>query len=124
MPPSPPFSLGILARSRVCAVPVSPRHYTPRDLLRILYSPGPGADGGVAAAVGVQDRQRVGGARLAGDRDEHAAAAEEGFENSPVVRLKADAAHRAGNAERGEIARRSLQRLHERAARDDWPGAG
>src|SRR5689334_13298556 len=42
----------------------------------------PGADRGVAAAIGVQQRQRVGGARLAANGDEDAAAAGERLEDA------------------------------------------
>src|SRR5439155_25795411 len=56
----------------------------------------PGANGGVPAAVGMQERERVGGSRPAANRDEDAAAPRQGFEDAAVVRLEADAAHRAG----------------------------
>ena len=65
----------------------------------MLDATGPGANRGVSAAVRMQDRQGVGRARLAPDGDEHAAARRQRFENPPIMRLKPDAAHGAGQPE-------------------------
>src|SRR5712692_8363518 len=64
--------------------------------IRTLSDPSrPGANRGVAAAIGMQEGERVGGAGLAPDRHEDAAPSRERFENAAVVRLESDAAHRA-----------------------------
>src|SRR5579871_2917308 len=83
-----------------------------------LDAPCPRADGGVAAAIGHHDGQRVSRARIALDRDEHAPASHKRFVNAAVVRLIPDAAHRRGDPELGEIARLALERADERAARE------
>ena len=80
---------------------------------------GPGANGCVSAAIGVQNRQGVGGARLGSNRDEHSAAAEKGFVNPAVVRLKSDAPHRGGNAQLSEVARASLKGVQQPAVAHD-----
>src|SRR5689334_16227525 len=84
-----------------------------------LHPAGPRPDRRIAAAVGVQQRERVGGARLAPDRDQDAAASGERFEDTAVVRLEADAAHRARDPDLREIARAALERVDERSPRDD-----
>src|SRR5881397_1318173 len=65
---------------------------------QLLNPSRPRADGSVAASIRVQDRERVGGARLAPNRDEHPAATDQRFENASVMRLEPDAPHRAGDA--------------------------
>src|SRR5438045_1754157 len=57
-----------------------------------LDASAPGADRGIAAAVGMEERQRVRGARFRAHGDQHAAAASQCLEDSTVVRLKSDAA--------------------------------
>ena len=70
----------------------------------------------------MQHGERVGGPRLAVDGDQHATAGGERLENSAIVRLKTDAAHRSRQAELGEIARRPLKRSDERSLRQQRPG--
>src|SRR5205823_5786039 len=70
-----------------------------RNSPRRLDAARPRADGRVASAVGMQQRERVGRARLIADRDEDSAASGERLENPAVVRLKSDAPHRAGEPE-------------------------
>src|SRR2546428_12222820 len=82
---------------------------------QLLNPSRPRADGSVAASIRVQDRERVGGARLAPNRDEHPAATDQRFENASVMRLEPDAPHRAGDANLREIAGTALQRV------DQWP---
>src|SRR5215469_805797 len=65
----------------------------------LLDAPGPGANGRIAAAIGVQDGQRIRSTRLALNRDEDAAPAGQRVEDAPVVRLKPHPAHRSGEAE-------------------------
>src|SRR2546428_12937225 len=84
----------------------------------------PGADGSVASSIGVQDRERVGGARLAPNRDEHSAATDQRLENASVMRLEPDAPHRAGDANLREIAGTALQRVDQRPARDHGTNVG
>jgi hypothetical protein len=72
----------------------------------------------------MQNGQGIGRSRLASNGDENAAATGEDLENAAVVCLKSDAAHRARNAQLGEIAGRALQRLDERSARDRWTNGG
>src|SRR5258705_185827 len=50
-----------------------------------LDAAGPCPDGGVSAAVRVKDGQRVRGAGVAFDGDEHAAAGREGVEDASVM---------------------------------------
>src|SRR5262249_53898789 len=87
----------------------------------LLNASGPGANRRVSATVRVQQRERISRARLAADRDEDAAASDQGLEDPAVVRLKADATHRARDSELRQIARLALQRRDERTARDDSP---
>ena len=77
-------------------------------------SAGPGSNGRIAAAVGMKQREGVGRARLAADRDEDAAASGQRFEDPAVMCLKADTPHGAGEADRRQIAEGSLQRGDER----------
>src|SRR5207249_9741255 len=46
------------------------------------------------------------------------------LEDATVVRLEPHTAQRAGESELRQIARRTLQRVQERTARDHLPGAG
>ena len=75
---------------------------------RYLDSSRPGPDGGIATAVRVKNGQRVSGAGLASDCDEHATASGERFENTRIVRLKSDAPHCPRESELQEIAARAL----------------
>src|SRR5262245_26546128 len=79
-----------------------------------LNAPCPPADGRMPAAVGQENRQGIGCPGLAVDGDEDAAARGERFENAAVMRLKSDAAHRAGDSELSEVPRIPLER------RDQW----
>src|SRR6185503_7035974 len=56
--------------------------------------PRPCADRRVAAAVRMQDGERVRRARLADEGDEHAAAPDQGLEDAAIVRMEAGAAKR------------------------------
>jgi hypothetical protein len=67
----------------------------------------------------MEDRQRVCRARLATDRDEHAAAGGERLKDPAVVRLKSDAPHRPGESKLRKVSRASLQRVENRPAREN-----
>ena len=105
-----------VARTPACALP--------REPVSCSQTTGPRAYRGVAAAVGMENRERVSRARLAANRDQHAAAGGQRLEDPGVVRLKSDAAHRAGQPELREIAARPLQPFDERPARHDRPNPG
>src|SRR5438270_1847137 len=79
----------------------------------------PCTNGRIAPAVRVEDRERIGGARLTMNRDENASATDERLENATVVRLESDAAHRAGEPELRQIARAPLQRRDQWTTSDD-----
>ena len=81
----------------------------------------PRANRRVAAAIRMQNRERIGGARLAANGDEHTAATRQGFENAAVVGLKSDPSHRAGDSELRQVARGAPQRVDEGSTCDDGP---
>ena len=90
-----------------------------------LDAAGPGANGGVAAAVRVENRQGVRGARFCQNRDKDTAAAGQGIENAAVMRLKSYAAHCPGKAELRQVAcSAGLQRRHKRTMRQRGADAG
>src|SRR5213075_1785660 len=95
-----------------------------QPLAGLLDASGPGANRRVSTAVGVQQRERIGRARLAVDGDENTASARQRLEDPAVVRLKTGTAHRAGDAKLREIARAALQGGNQRSARDDGAEAG
>jgi hypothetical protein len=63
--------------------------------------------------------QRFRRTRLALNCDEDATAARERIEDAPVMGLKSDATHRAGQSKFWQVAAFTLQRLDERTARDN-----
>src|SRR5689334_158835 len=91
--------------------------------LKELDATCPGSDGGVAASVGMENRERVSGAGFAPDRHQHAAPPHQRVEDASVVWLKADAPHGTGNPDSGQIARVPLQYVEERTASDNRPDA-
>jgi len=56
----------------------------------------------------MEDRERIRGARLAVNRYQDAAAADQQLENTSVVRLETDPAHGAGDTQRAKIERFEL----------------
>src|SRR5438034_5431458 len=91
----------------------------PQSAIRNLDASRPGAYGRVAAAVREKNSERVRGPRLGLNGNENPAASNERFEDAAVMRLEADTAHGAGDADLAEIPRAPLQRLNEWSARDD-----
>jgi geranylgeranyl reductase family protein len=85
---------------------------------------GPGPDGCIPTAVRVQNRERVGGSRIALDGDENATFGSQGLKNAPVVRLETHASHRAGESQFAKVACTALQGVDERPLGDngshDW----
>ena len=63
--------------------------------------------------------QRFRRTRLALNRDEDATAARERVEDPPVMGLKSDATHCAGQSKFWQVVAFALQRLDERSARDN-----
>jgi hypothetical protein len=90
----------------------------------LLDAARPCPDGRVSAAVRMQDGQRVRGARVAVNRDEHAAARRKRVEDASVMRLEANASHRARETEFRQVTGIALQGADERASRDDRANAG
>jgi hypothetical protein len=66
----------------------------------------------------MEKRQRFCRTRLALNRDKDAAAARERVEDAPIMGLKSDAPHRAGQSQLGQVAALALKRLNERTTRD------
>src|SRR5437868_5612035 len=85
----------------------------------LLNASTPGANRGVAAPVRVKNRQGVRRPRLTVNRHEHAPAARQHIENSPVMRLESDASHGARDTELPQALVASLQRRNQRPSRKD-----
>lgn len=64
----------------------------------------------------MQDGQRIRGARLAVDGDEHAATGCEGLENTTIMCLKTDTSQRPGQTQLWQIPSRALNRRDQRAS--------
>src|SRR6267378_6235581 len=63
----------------------------------------PGADRGIAAAVGMQNRERVGRARVAANSHEDATPGRQRLENASIVVLEPGTTHRGCDPELREI---------------------
>ena len=74
----------------------------------ILDAARPGADCRVAAAVRMQNRQRICSSGRAVDRHQNTAAARQHFENPSIMRLEAHLPHRAGQPQRAQVATGAL----------------
>jgi len=72
----------------------------------------------------VKDGQRVRGARITLNRDEHAAACGQRIENARVVRLETNATHRTRQSKFREVSTLPLQYADERSSCDRAADAG
>src|SRR5205823_1735439 len=77
-----------------------------------------------ASAVRMQNRERISRARLAANRNQHAAAPCEHFKDTGVMRLKSHPLHRASQSQSTKVAVGPLQRLNEGTVCDDLPDRG
>src|SRR5262249_29723965 len=90
----------------------------------VLDSARPGSDSRVAATVRVQKGERIRGARVTGNRDQHPSTRGQCIENAAVMGLKPDPAHGARETKFRQIAAWSLKRGDERPATDRGANAG
>ena len=88
-----------------------------------LDAPCPGADSGIAAAVRVQNGQRIRRTGLTLYGHEHATLPRQRVEDASVMRLKPDTTHRPGKPELAQILR-PAERLHKRSPPDRRANTG